>query len=540
MQLIGPLAAGIAGAENGFVRIYRRGTSSFATYYTTFEADTAIVSTGNVALDPRGGIVAYVNELVDCVVVSSGGEPVVEFVAGESAPAVEVISQSFTGVNYEFGTSGASEPTTLQTILDLWYTSNGAIDWKIVFNGAATSIRTALASIAGIFVNVKDPTYDAKGDGTTDDASSIVAAMTAAAVSGGIVWFPAGTYLCNSGMTVPDNVSLMGAGPAASYIKFNGAAINGLAYSAASSKDPQMIRGLRLGHAQANTGLLVAVADVVKLVIEDCYIGDANTKFGVDISVSNADVRILSTTIQVGDQFGYNIHHSSGVSTVLMVGGRIIPKSGAYNSSMILTVGPTTILGVDFDCGVVTSGAVNCVDLAAADQANLVAGCRFGNTVGPTMVAINGGAADSVSEIGNQFGTGVTPYGSMGNATNATRRGSFLGSRATAEEMQTTDGNPTVNADRYGLSKIKRGAGFAGATTLTFANPKGPGLRFTLIYDNPNGGGATGLVTPAGNTRGLAAFTVNANVASLYDFVSVELNSTNYWVLVGSQLNFAR
>jgi hypothetical protein len=58
----------------------------------------------------------------------------------------------------------------------------------------------------GVF-NVKDILYGATGDGATDDTTAIAAAITAAAINGGAVYFPAGTYIV-SGLTMASGVYL--------------------------------------------------------------------------------------------------------------------------------------------------------------------------------------------------------------------------------------------------------------------------------------------------------------------------------------------
>ena len=89
--------------------------------------------------------------------------------------------------------------------------------------------------IAGSIVNVVD--YGATGDGVTDDAPAIQAAINAA---DGSVFFPAGTYNCLSAITIQTGTYLIGEGSAASgstanlsilshnfdgdFITFNGAA----------------------------------------------------------------------------------------------------------------------------------------------------------------------------------------------------------------------------------------------------------------------------------------------------------------------------
>lgn len=68
--------------------------------------------------------------------------------------------------------------------------------------------------------NVKD--YGALGDGSTNDYTAIQAAITAAGVSGGVVFFPAGNYRIGTGLVVSgDKVSLRGEGRGLSVIEVN-------------------------------------------------------------------------------------------------------------------------------------------------------------------------------------------------------------------------------------------------------------------------------------------------------------------------------
>lgn len=69
-------------------------------------------------------------------------------------------------------------------------------------------IRT---SETGIY-NVKTSPFNAKGNGTTDDTTAIQAAITAASVSGGTVYFPPGTYKVSRLTIVKPKVYLKGAG----------------------------------------------------------------------------------------------------------------------------------------------------------------------------------------------------------------------------------------------------------------------------------------------------------------------------------------
>lgn len=83
--------------------------------------------------------------------------------------------------------------------------------------------------------------FGAKGDGTTDDTQALQAAFdaTARGDAGSTLYIPAGTYLITGTLTInyQINVSIVGAGPGATIIKWGGAAhgtmlqVNGTAYS---------------------------------------------------------------------------------------------------------------------------------------------------------------------------------------------------------------------------------------------------------------------------------------------------------------------
>ena len=65
-----------------------------------------------------------------------------------------------------------------------------------------TIARWRGATPAGMQVfNVKD--YGAVGNGVTDDATAIQAAINAAAVAGGIIYIPLGSYKTTVTLTVP-------------------------------------------------------------------------------------------------------------------------------------------------------------------------------------------------------------------------------------------------------------------------------------------------------------------------------------------------
>lgn len=100
------------------------------------------------------------------------------------------------------GISVSGTPSSGQALIA---SSSSAAAWSsIVVSGVPTVI------------NIKDATYGAKGDGTTDDTTAIQGAITAAATSGGAVFFPAGTYIVQP-LTLPPGIVLQGVNSQAYY-----------------------------------------------------------------------------------------------------------------------------------------------------------------------------------------------------------------------------------------------------------------------------------------------------------------------------------
>lgn len=108
------------------------------------------------------------------------------------------------------GTGGISDNTVLGMISTSEYQAGQAIN-----HGAsvASTLVDAIDWAACEVFNVK--AYGAVGDGLTDDAAALQAAIDAAeAAGGGTVFMPAGTYLIASGLVIEETITLAGAGKA--------------------------------------------------------------------------------------------------------------------------------------------------------------------------------------------------------------------------------------------------------------------------------------------------------------------------------------
>lgn len=80
--------------------------------------------------------------------------------------------------------------------------------------------------------------YGALGNGSHNDTFAVNAAISAATITGGIVYFPAtiSYYLVTGAITVPNNITLRGDGKYASVIQFSGSSTNGFVVTGVNDK----------------------------------------------------------------------------------------------------------------------------------------------------------------------------------------------------------------------------------------------------------------------------------------------------------------
>ena len=87
----------------------------------------------------------------------------------------------------------------------------------VAFGYGQTIQRAAFEDKGGQVYNVK--AYGVMGNGVTDDAVAIQVAINTARSAGGVVFFPAGTYIIGTGLTLPPGVALVGASSLSSVLK---------------------------------------------------------------------------------------------------------------------------------------------------------------------------------------------------------------------------------------------------------------------------------------------------------------------------------
>lgn len=119
--------------------------------------------------------------------------------------------------------------------------------------------------------------YGAIGDGVTDDTAAIQAAMDAAKVVGGTVFFPVGVYVCNSqlALSAPSGVTLQGVSASTqltlgTIIKYTGTASPFIEISDTTPAASTRLKNINFQYTNGSfTGTLVKLYSA-PVVVEDC------------------------------------------------------------------------------------------------------------------------------------------------------------------------------------------------------------------------------------------------------------------------------
>lgn len=173
-----------------------------------------------------------------------------------------------------------------------------------------------------LVINVKD--YGAIGDDTTNDTAAIQAAITALPSSGGVVFFPPGTYRITSAIALRSALTLQGAGGSASVIHQTNTTAHGL-----SGVDILgfSVKGLRVVGPSSGSGDGLHLTRSVNAATNYIELSDAifRTWGGNGISISNP---IVSAFTQVRCE--NNGNHGFYLYGVGGVAGTSVALTGCY------------------------------------------------------------------------------------------------------------------------------------------------------------------------------------------------------------------
>lgn len=533
MHLISALAAGVAGGELGTARAFLRGTVTRAALFTDFEG--TVSTSQDLTLDSDGRVIVYANTMCDVVVLDADGAEVTRWVEAVASPNVEVISPSFTGTSYVDASgatiSGASQPTTLQRVLDLFLAAFGSTDLRwLDSEGDPRSLVDALQAFDGVMRNVRDERFNATGNGVNDDLAAVQAAID---VGPGIVFFPEGTYRTTASLIVPNMVSLVGAGAVVAEIRNdNSGRVITVTGGSDDDRRPTVIRGLSVTNGVTNTADVVAIFNQANVIIEDCSLGDASFSVGSIVSVVVGSDPIHTVLRNCHFRRGPTgatpmVIHTNAAGTMLIDGCRFTP-SAAYSSNLVQGTG-IEVRSCYFELSACTSGAP--IGFLVQDGLDArCSGCTFENGGGTsTPIAIE---TDGLSgtmqflEWGNSFGSSnLQRYNVVGDEELVQ-----LYSRD-GDTVTISDGSATITLDGtsfpstvdFGVFFITRPAAAGNLTLDTVATGIPTGHRLTVVIRNESGGTDTFAFgtgfnpSPAGDP-----FSIDNNDTGVFEFIGIE------------------
>lgn len=200
-------------------------------------------------------------------------------------------------------------------------------------NSAVTAILTKGSFLDAHHVDARN--YGATGDGSTNDTTSLKAALAAAV--GGIVYVPVGTFVVDDSLTIPANTILRGAGEAtvlsftssaaeACLLPSSGSGVESLYVKDARATPPAAtvginlnsvnnvsIRGVRISGFLGNG---ISASGSANCVIADCRVHDIGDSASIDgdgILLSVCEMfRIIGCDVQSSGKHGINL---AGTST---------------------------------------------------------------------------------------------------------------------------------------------------------------------------------------------------------------------------------
>jgi hypothetical protein len=201
---------------------------------------------------------------------------------------------------------------------DWWDGTNGLSQWLLSDHNADGSHDFATSNVIPVY-NVKSVTYGAAGDGVADDTAECQAAIDACvAAGGGYVYFPEGTYN-NTGLTLGDNVTLIGDGAKSSIIQYTPATGDCIDLD---NEDVINIIGLKISSNNSSTGWGIASdatgasGDITidKYEIEG-FLGGIKIEWGIQVHIGRG--RLIGQGKAVANGIGIQLGHLTNASPVV-------------------------------------------------------------------------------------------------------------------------------------------------------------------------------------------------------------------------------
>ena len=530
MHCISALAAGIRGAEDGYVVLYQRGTGSLATWYTDSDGNTP--SSGQIPLDSYGSAVVYVDEQVDVNVYASGGVLVRQYTEIIGAGLVQVRSASFTGLGSD-GSIGVGKDVALSTLADRWASGANAPDWKVLFGGEEFSMGDLVSHLTGLITNVKAAPYMAVGDGVADDTAAIQNALDDAETNGSAVVFPAGTYRCTDQIVIrAKRIVIVGMGAEASILRLDSGVpttfvdIGTPTSGTRGGDDSVLISGLTVTCGATATATLVNLSATADLAMRDCVL---TTHPSAAVAVFFGSSGVITTNIDL-QRVKFTLHNATqnGIKMALGIkrlrlafciftfgtavatwAGKFIesPNLGDYMFLVGCIFDPSLVIGTD--------GAWSYMNFTGSGIVSMTGCMMMGPGFGSGQLVLR---STETHEFGNYIHPTTTFFGPVTEAVTDDVKHSFGTIDARVYTINSSTGGFTIPV--AGMIRVNSSYG-GGSPNFTFPAVM-KGRKFILIVHNSSGVGYT--IATTGPVVG-ASMTVSAGTVSTFMVIAEQWGS---------------
>lgn len=332
--------------------------------------------------------------------------------------------------------------------------------------GTQTGSKIGIHSLLGVYYNVKD--FGALGDGTTDDTAAINTAILAVyTAGGGVLFFPVGTYMISSAISLQPYVTLRGATPYFSIIKirpnitWTAAAMIDTGTSAATDIGIESlgVDGNKANLSTDDNGIGIFFGRVARGFVRNCAVKDT-VRSGIclgssaiagpcqEIVIANNHVNGCGKSTSSADAMGIAVVHAERVTvtgnvcTNNQVGIHCETHDGASDTCRDIAIVGNTIEGNGALFSFFGIGVVGRTSAAATQRVTVV-----GNTITGDGVNAKTGIlcedADSFVIAHNIVRTCLRHGLSLSGCT----RGVVQGNHFSVLSQDTTDTYDGINAD---------------------------------------------------------------------------------------------
>lgn len=315
-----------------------------------------------IAYSPSGDVSVVDNDALYLLAQGASGNALAAQTAAGTALTVATSAQTAVAV---VATSAANAQATANTALTTANTAEA--DAQAALTAAANGLTTA--KVYQVY-NVANPLYGALG-GSHDDTTAVQAASNAAAITGGILFFPF-KCLVSSDITVPRNVDIKGSGAGRSGLR--AASQVRLKIVGAADNDAHVIEGMDFDTVQVAYGVTNADqgrgCQLVGCRVQNC---DKGVYYGFNCYVT-AIIRSWILNCDDGVYFDFATAGSNaGAFMVIDSGSKVTNCINAVTVNGNTSDGHHIVIGADLEH---TSGA--CLKTIGSGEGRIVLrDCHF-------------------------------------------------------------------------------------------------------------------------------------------------------------------